>query len=252
MHNQFAAQLFTVREELKRGITPVFKELKEMGWDGVQLSALPAGYDPHEVAKSLQENNLGTAGIHIPLDRLENDLDQVVEEVKLYNTKDIVCPFLPEDVRNQDGYERVKAVLNEVAEKAPEFRISYHNHAFEFDTDMDGKSALEYLLEPTSDNKIFAEIDVFWVKKAGKDPLQFLKPYANRMPIIHLKDMTNDERQTFAEVGTGQIDFPPILNWCKKAGVEWYAVEQDICPGDPLDSLRISLENLKRLTRLLQ
>lgn len=252
MEYKFAAQLFTLREELKRGIAPVFKELKEMGWDGVQLSALPAGYDPVEVAKALQENNLGTAGIHVSIDRLENDLNQVVEEVTLYNTKDIVCPFLPEDVRNQDGYEKIKALLNEVAKKTPEFRISYHNHAFEFDTEIDGKSALEYLLEPTSENKIFAEIDVFWVKKAGKDPLQFLKSYAERMPIIHLKDMTNDERQTFAEVGTGVIDFVPILNWCRSSGVEWYAVEQDICPGDPMDSLQISLKNLNQLTKPLQ
>jgi sugar phosphate isomerase/epimerase len=252
MENKFAAQLFTLREELKRGIAPVFKELKEMGWGGVQLSALPSGYDPVEVAKALQDNKLGTAGIHVSIDRLENDLAQVIEEVSLYNTKDIVCPFLPEDLRNKDGYEKVKTLLNEVAKKAPEFRISYHNHAFEFDTEIDGKSALEYLVEPTDNNKILAEIDVFWVKKGGKDPLEFIQPYANRMPIIHLKDMTNDERQTFAEVGTGVIDFVPILNWCEKSGVEWYAVEQDICPGDPMDSLQISLENLNRLTKEIQ
>ncbi|MEM5595961.1 hypothetical protein AAHB53_05785 [Niallia circulans] len=66
--------------------------------------------------------------------------------------------------------------MNEVAEKTPEFRISYHNHAFEFDTDIDGKSALEYLLEPTSDNKIFAEIDVFWVKRLEKIRCNFLNP----------------------------------------------------------------------------
>jgi sugar phosphate isomerase/epimerase len=252
MRNKFAAQLYTLREELKRGIVPVFKELKKMGWAGVQLSALPPGYDPEEVAAALKENELGTAGIHISIDRLENDLDNLLDEVSLYQTKDIVCPFIPENLRNREGYQKVKTLLNEVAEKAPGYRISYHNHAFEFDTEIEGKSSLEYLLEPTAENKILAEIDVFWVKKGGRDPLQFLQAYAQRMPIIHLKDMTKDERKTFAEVGTGLIDFAPILDWCEKSGVEWYAVEQDICPGNPMDSLQTSLENLKVLAKQFQ
>ena len=252
MINKFAAQLFTVREELKRGIRPVFKELKKMGWAGVQLSALPPGYDPEEVAAALKENNLGTAGIHISIDRLTLDLNSVLDEVSLYQTKDIVCPSLPNDLKNLEGFQKVKTILNEVAAQAPGYHISYHNHAFEFETEIEGKSALEYLLEPTADNKIFAEVDVFWVKKGGKDPVQFIQPYANRMPIIHLKDMTNDERKTFAAVGTGVIEFAPILDWCEKSGVEWYAVEQDVCPGNPFDSLQTSLENLKVLAKQFQ
>jgi len=94
-------------------------------------------------------------------------------------------------------------------------------------------------------------VDVYWVKKGGRDPLSFIQPYANRMPIIHLKDMTNDEKELFAEVGTGQIDFVPILQWGEKSGVEWYAVEQDVCPGNPMDSLKISLENLMKLKELV-
>lgn len=252
MRNKFAAQLYTVRDELKRGIRPIFKELKEMGWAAVQLSALPPGYDPEEVAAALKENNLGTAGIHISIDRLQSDFDSVLDEVSLYQTKDIVCPFLPDHLRNKEGYQKVKMLLNELAVQAPGYRISYHNHAFEFDTEIEGKSALEYLLEPTADNKILAEIDVFWVKKGGRDPLSFLQPYVNRMPIIHLKDMTKDERQTFAEVGTGVIEFAPILDWCEKSGVEWYAVEQDVCPGNPIDSLNTSLKNLQLLAKQLQ
>jgi hypothetical protein len=67
------------------------------------------------------------------------------------------------------------------------------------------------------------------------------------MPIIHLKDMAADGSEAFAEVGTGLIDFVPILEWGEANGIEWYAVEQDVCPGDPMDSLRISLNNLNRL-----
>lgn len=248
MREKFAAQLFTVREELAtKGITAVFRDLKAMGWRGVQISALPQGYDPQEVAEALKETGLGTAGMHISLDRLQKDLDGVLQEADLYGTKDIVVPYLPGNYQNPEGYTEVRNILNEVARKVPDYRISYHNHAFEFETQVNGVSALEFLLEPSEDNLVLAEIDVYWVKKGGQDPLTFIQNYANRMPIIHLKDMTNDERETFAEIGTGKIDFVPILQWCEKSGVEWYAVEQDVCPGNPMDSLQISLENLIKL-----
>jgi len=247
MERKFAAQLYTVREELAKGIKPVLHELKQMGWAGVQISALPAGHDPHEIAAILKETGLGTAGMHISLDRLENDLENVIKEADLYDTKDIVCPYLPQEYWNQEGYTRVKESLNEIARKVPDYRISYHNHAFELETEINGVSALEFILEPSKDNLILAEVDVYWVKKGGRDPLSFIQPYANRMPIIHLKDMTNDDEELFAEVGTGKIDFVPILQWGEKSGVEWYAVEQDVCPGNPMDSLQISLENLRKL-----
>jgi sugar phosphate isomerase/epimerase len=254
MRNKFAAQLYTLREELKKDVPGVFREVKKMGWGGVQISALPSGYDAKEIADVLQETGLGTAGIHIALDRLQNDLDTVLEEAKIWNTRDLVCPSLPKELQNAEGFVKVRNILNEVADKVASqgFRVSYHNHAFEFESEIDGKSGLEYILEPSSENNVLAEVDVFWVKKGGRDPLSFIQPYNNRMPIIHLKDMTNDERQTFAEVGTGTIEFAPILEWGEQSGVEWYAVEQDVCPGNPMDSLQISLDNLNKLALQLQ
>lgn len=248
IESKFAAQLYTVREELKTDFPNVLRELKKMGWAGVQISGLH-GYDPKEIASVLDETGLGTAGMHIPLQRLTDDLEQVLEEARIFHTRDVICPYLPQEYQNAEGYTLVRQRLNEVARKVADqnVRISYHNHNFEFKTFINGKSALEYLLEPSNTNAVLAEIDVYWVKKGGKDPVSFIKPYANRMPIIHLKDMTADERETFAEVGTGSIDFTAILRWGELSGVEWYAVEQDVCSGNPMDSLQISLENLRKL-----
>lgn len=252
MDHKFAAQLYTLREEIKEGIHPLFKALKEMGWAGVQISALPKDYDQHEVALALKENNLQAAGMHISLDRLTNDLEGVLIEADLYGTKDIILPSIPKDLHHDEGFKEIKKRLNEIKNKAPEYRISYHNHAFEFDIDIEGQDGLRYLLDPANDNHILAEIDVYWIKKAGLDPLEYITPYANRMPIIHLKDMTKDERRTFAEVGTGVIDFIPILQWGEANGIEWYAVEQDICERPPLESLEISLRYLQKITEKIK
>ncbi|TVY09459.1 sugar phosphate isomerase/epimerase family protein [Paenibacillus cremeus] len=253
MKHKFAAQLTTVRELVKQDFPGTLRELKAMGWPAVQISRL-WGWDAREIAAVLQETGLQVAGMHVALDRLIDELDKVLEEAVLFNTKDIVLKGLPGKTHNPSDFVSARFLLNELARKlAPQgYRISYHNHDFELQTNIEGKSALEFLLEPTEDNLLLAEIDVYWVKKGGRDTVEFLKPYAHRMPIIHLKDMTNDEAQTFAEIGTGTIDFEPILRWGEQSGIEWYAVEQDKCPGHPMDSMQISLDNLNRLADRIQ
>ncbi len=243
-----AAQLFTVREETKKDFPGVLRELAKMGWNGVQVSGLQ-GYDPEEIAAVMRETGLGAAGLHIGLPRLEKEFEQVVREARLFGTQDVVCPALPPDLRNEAGFREVRERLGALAGRFAEhgLRLSYHNHAFEFETVVDGQSALEFLLDPAGGSMILAEIDVYWIARGGRNPVEFLSAYANRMPLVHLKDMTADERQTFAEVGEGQLDFHGILAQCRRSGVQWYVVEQDQCDGNPMDSLAVSLRNLTRL-----
>ncbi|TBL77864.1 sugar phosphate isomerase/epimerase family protein [Paenibacillus thalictri] len=253
MRERFAVQLYTLRNEIEADFPGVLKQLQTMGWAGVQMR-VPQAYKPAEAARIAKELGIVTAGMHFPIDRLEHDVDGVAAEAELFGTKDIICPYLTEDWRNEEGYRKVKRILTEAAAKLGPagYRISYHNHDFEFYTQVDGASALEYILDPAGGNPILAEIDVYWVKKAGGDPLAFIDRYAGRMPIIHLKDMTADDKRTFAAIGTGSIDFAPILSWCVNSGVEWLVVEQDVCPGDPMESVKISLDNLNKLADRLE
>jgi sugar phosphate isomerase/epimerase len=245
---KFAVQLYTLRDELQRDFPGTLRKLKKMGWSGVQIGALYQN-KAEDIAGLMKELGLRTAGLHVGLDRLRNDLDNVLMEAEVFDTKDLILPYLGENMRTVESYIAVRRFLNDIAAKLKEqgYRISYHNHDFEFFTEIEGKTALEYLLDPSGENEVLAEIDVYWVKKAGWNPLSFIRNYAHRMPIIHLKDMTNDGNQSFAEVGTGLIDFEPILKWGEENGIEWYVVEQDVCPGNPMDSLKISLDNLNKL-----
>lgn len=245
---KFATQLFTLRDELKQDFPMVLRELKKMGWDAVQIDGL-FGYTAEEIAEVLKETGLQTAGMHIGVDRMINDLDNVIKEALLIKSKDIFCHYLEEEQQNVEGYKYVKESLLKVSEKLNPlgFRVGYHNHDFEFKTVVNGKYALDYILEPVGNNFLYPEIDTYWIKKAGLDPLTYIKKYVGRTPYLHLKDMTLDEFEDFAEIGTGQIDFASILKWGKDHEVEWYVVEQDECKGNPFDSLSISLDNLKRM-----
>lgn len=252
MIHKFAAQLYTLRNELEQDFPGVLRELKRMGWHAVQISGL-RGYQPEEISEVLKETGLSVAGMHVSLELINNELPEVLRQAELFSTKDLVVPFLPETLRTELGYRLVKSNLNELARKLKRmgYTLSYHNHDFEFATTVEGKDALSFILEPAEDNDILAEIDVYWVKKTGRDPLTYIQSYGGRMPIIHLKDMTDDEEATFAEIGTGVIDFLPILRWGEANGINWYAVEQDVCKRPPLESLAISLDNLRRMVQQL-
>ncbi|MCG1021686.1 sugar phosphate isomerase/epimerase family protein [Sutcliffiella horikoshii] len=246
MKHKIAAQLYTVRDFLEKDFIGVLKELKDMGFAGVEMAGL-YGHDPKEIAAALNELELSVAGMHVGVDRLRNELPAVLDEAELFGTKHLVMPYVVEEDRTEEYYVSLKAELNELAPvlKKDGYTISYHNHDFEFEKEIDGKVVLEYLLEPSADNLLHAELDVYWVTKAGRDVLDFLSPLAGRVPTLHMKDMAPGEEGSFAEVGTGVIDFEPVLRWGEENGVQWYIIEQDVCPGNPLDSLRVSIGNLK-------
>jgi sugar phosphate isomerase/epimerase len=248
MKDKFAVQLYTLRKECEEDFPGVLRKLKKMGWVGVEMAGLH-GYSAEEVAMVLQETGLGTAGMHVSMERLRHELDAVIKEAELLNTKYLICPSVPHELRNTEGYQQLRAELNVCAKKVQPngYKIGFHNHAFEFETFIHGIDALQYLIEPSMDNAILAEIDVYWVTKAGKDAASFLEPYSRRMPTMHLKDMTADERRTYAEIGAGVIDFDPILTWGERNGVDWYVVEQDICERAPMDCIQLSLMNLHRI-----
>ncbi|KRE55943.1 sugar phosphate isomerase/epimerase family protein [Paenibacillus sp. Soil750] len=250
MKQKFAIQLHTVRKEFEQDCAGVLRELAAMGWAGVQTAQL-YNHDPREIAAVLVETGLRVAGMHVDYEQLNNQLDIVISEAEMFNTRDLICPALPPRLRNEQGFREARSVLNEIAHKGKEkgLRIHYHNHAYEFETLIDGGSALSYMCDTTDGSDIYAEPDVYWVKKSGIDPLYFIQQYPNRIPYIHLKDMTPGDNSEFTEIGTGIIDFKPILIWGEKHGIEWYVVEQDQCKGSAMDSVAVSYTQLVRLSR---
>ncbi|MCC2684252.1 MAG: sugar phosphate isomerase/epimerase, partial [Paenibacillaceae bacterium] len=104
----------------------------------------------------------------------------------------------------------------------------YYNHNWEFER-FDGKYVIELLMEETDPEWVKFEPDVYWIKRGGEDPAEFLRKLAGRCPLVHIKDMEPGEEQFFAEIGEGIIDFHQVADRAKEAGAEWLVVEQDRC-----------------------
>ncbi len=89
-----------------------------------------------------------------------------------------------------------------------------------------------------------SELDVYWVKKGGADPVAYINKLAGRAPLLHIKDMTADASQAFEIVGDGIIDFDAVFAAGDANGVDWYIVEQDLCPKGEVESARKSYQNI--------
>jgi sugar phosphate isomerase/epimerase len=130
--------------------------------------------------------------------------------------------------------------------KAAGIRFGCHNHDHEFRRIGPGRRTLyDILIEAGADFTL--EIDVYWADHAGINPVRLFERCAGRVPVIHLKDkeVVAGEGPVMAAIGEGNLDWEGILPACQAAGVEVYAVEQDICRRDPFDCLRSSYEFLK-------
>ncbi|MFO7534268.1 MAG: sugar phosphate isomerase/epimerase [Kiritimatiellia bacterium] len=239
-------QLYTVRQSLDLDFKGTLKQLAEMGYKGVEFAGNYGNMEPAELAAFLKELGLKCCGQHVSA----NDIGNPEHKVYAY-AKALRCPYLTTSgahlvEKDWAGTIEVYRKCGATA-KSKGCMFTYHNHAQEFKT-FDGVYAEDMLLQKTDPTEVFAELDTFWIRKGGPDPVAYIAQYAGRVPQIHLKDM-NPLTCVFTEVGNGLMDLKAIFKIGKKVGAKWVIVEQDTCPGPELESARTSITNLK-LARL--
>lgn len=238
-------QMYTVRDDAQRDLAGTLATVAALGYAGVELAGY-AGKTAEEYKALLDANGLRAIGAHVGVDQVTGKIEQTIAEAKLFGYDYVIVPWIGKPyTESLDGYRTLGAELSAVAAEyaAAGLTLCYHNHAFEFELSEAGKTGLDVLFEAAP--SVQAELDTFWVKKGGKDIPEYLSRLSGQVPLVHLKDM--DAEGGFAPVGTGTVDYPALFAAAEAAGVKFYMVEQDSCqaPLTPLESIRISIENLK-------
>jgi len=238
-------QLYTVRSLMKDDFEGTIAKVSQLGYTEVEF----AGYydrKPSDVRKLLDELELSAPATHIGLKMLQENLDEVIETSATIGHKFIVCPWLSKNQRTLENYKALPEFFNSVGEacKKAGMRFAYHNHAFEFET-IDGQVPYDILLSETDPDLMDMEIDLFWIRNAGKNPLDYFARYPGRFKLCHVKDMKSSGEMT--SVGKGDIDFATIFAKSEQAGLDHFFVEHDR-PDDPLESISDSIGHLKNLT----
>lgn len=246
-----ALQLYSVRDELEKDFVGTLRKTKELGYDGVEFAGL-YGHKPAEVRDVLSQIGLIPISAHVPFLDLVADPEKVVGEYAEIGCKYIVIPYLLPEYR--PGEEKFSEVISgaqaigEAAKKAGMILL-YHNHDFEFKK-IGGLFALDVLYNKVPSDLLKTQIDTCWVNVAGVDPSDYIRKYAGRSPVVHLKDFVmqgkkpeklyeligiEDEKKDektedsfdYRPMGLGVQNFTEILKACKDAGVLWVVVEQD-------------------------
>ena len=250
--------LYTVRDAMKDA-RATLEKVAQAGYVNVES----AGYDngkfynlsPADFKSLLDDMKLKPISAHQSSVTFDN-VDQQIADLKTAGFQYFVVPIPPMGLfvheggrmAMKGGAKNLAQILDKLGEKcaAAGLQLLYHNHDFEFMKDADGIVPIEYLLENCNPKYVNFQMDLYWVTKAGADPVAYFKRYPGRFKIWHVKDM--DEQGRFAPVGNGKIDFKRILDNKQLSGMQYYFVEQDACFNEtPIEAIVISHKGLEKI-----
>ncbi len=265
-------QLYSVRDDMAKDFKGTLQKVKEMGYDGVEFAGL---FDntPEQVKAMCAEIGLNPISAHVPLADMLADVDKVIADYKAIGCQYIVIPYVTEERRpNGDKFMQMIEEIRTIGQKAKDagLVLLYHNHDFEFTKLPSGEYGLDYMYGAVSADLLQTELDQCWVKYSGLDPVEYLKKYTDRSPVVHLKDFYTSGKQEgdpyaliglnegekkentafeFRPLGHGVQDVPAIIKAAKAANSKWLIVEQDqpSMGKTPMECVATSMEYLNKI-----
>ncbi len=244
-----AIQIYSIREEAEKDFAGTIKQIKAMGYDGVELAGL-YGMVPERIAEILKENNLRAISAHVPYEVLRDDLQGTINAYKTIGCEYLIIPATAVENRYGgasypdfiEGMKKIAAACNENG-----LKLLYHNHDFEFSKTPSGEYALDVLYQDLSSEELQAELDTCWVEAAGESAVTYLNKYKGRCPVIHLKDYKRKDGVWFMPLGQGIIDIDSVYKTAVSNGAKWIVIEQDNhCTGSPMSNMETSLAYVKK------
>lgn len=250
--------LYTVRDSMATDPRATLQAVADAGYAYVEAANYEDGkfygMAPAEFKSFLGTLGLSAKSAHMGMVTMEN-ADQLIADTKAAGIEYFVIPVPPMGMFtfNRETMTmgmkgtpaEIAGILDTLGEKckAAGITLLYHNHDFEFKPMEDGTVLIDYLLENCNPEFVNFQMDLFWVTKAGADPLAYFEKYPGRFKAWHVKDMNAEGN--FAPVGTGNIDFKRILAAKDQSGMLYYLVEQDATFGlPPLEAINISHQGL--------
>lgn len=246
--SKIGLQLYTVRRDLERDFEGTLRLIAALGIDEVEFAG-NFGQKPERIKNLLENFKLVATSAHVSIDALRKDLPKTIAEAQIIGHKYLVLGYLPAEKRKSlDDYKKLAELLNKTGEECRRagLQFAYHNHDFEF-ARMENQIPYDLILKETDAQNVKMELDLYWITKAGFDPISYFGKHPKRFPLVHVKDSDATPKKFFTEVGRGTIDFKKIFAKAKVAGIKHYFIEQDETPAAPLVSVETSLKYLRNL-----
>ncbi len=241
MPRPIAVQLYSVREALAQDFEGTVRQIAAFGYKGVEPAGFP-GTTPQAAADLFKSLGLAVPSAHSPLPLGEHQAE-VLETMRVLGCTYLVCPHIPPDeYKTVESTLKVCERLNEAnaVARAAGLTLVYHNHWWEYEPlgDTYPYKLMVEQLDPT----IGFEIDTYWVKAAGLDPVAVITELGARVPLLHIKDGSTVKTDSMVAVGDGVMDIAGVIGAGSSA--EWLIVELDRCATDMLQAVEKSYQYL--------
>lgn len=254
LKGRLGLQLYTLRESIfkdPKGVVQKvagygYKELETFSYNDGKVFGMPFS----DFGSFVKDLGMKIVSGHYGLNQATGGAwEKAMSDAKAIDQKYMVVPYLDESVRRSiDDYKKICEQLNKAGEACNKYglRFGYHNHAFEFER-IGGQKPFDVMLAELDPELVGIELDIYWVVRAGEDPLKYFEEYPGRFEQWHVKDMHKRRPDENADVGTGSIDYKRIFAQAKKSGMKHWYVEQESYPAEPMESVARSAQFLKKL-----
>jgi sugar phosphate isomerase/epimerase len=251
----FGLQLYTVRKDIQADTPGVLATVRKIGYRSVETFAAQYSRPAKELRQMISDADLLLPSTHFGY----ADLGQKFDYAKELGAKYIVVGAPPfQKANSADAFKEFAAQYNQWGQEAVKYGLEFgfHNHNIEFQS-FDGVTGLEILMKETDPKLVKWQMDCYWVTQAGEDPLAMIHKYGKRLQTLHFKDRKPKVPISakagapahFTEVGTGTIDFKAIWAAASAFHIPYFFVEQDQTEIPPLESIKVSYDNLERILK---
>lgn len=218
------------------------RELEDENWKDILQKTTEMGYTEIETGNYLGDSpqsflefckDIGLKPI-AGGGSFSRDMDEVNRSLDRLNSIEVqfavmYWPWFGGAPLSGDNCKESAELLNIIGEvcRSRGMTLCWHNHDLEFFVTQESIVPFDYLMENTDKDLVKCELDIYWTKKGGADPLHILRKYRGRYPLIHVKDMAPGLEQDFACPGSGIINFQEVLSETVSQNIRHYFVEKD-------------------------
>ena len=258
-------QMISVKDLTPNDIIGVLKEVADVGYEGVEFARGFFGKTAEEIKAACDEYGLIPVSDHVFIELMREDIDTVVRNSKVLSLPYIAFPGPGMNTHHAPEPE-IRALIADIRRLAETFKENgiqciLHSPMELYERDEKGEVLFDRILREIPAELLQARIDTAWALVGGMDPADYIRKYAGRCDVVHIKDFQppiptqevmaerRDEAYKLdANVGEGVQDVPRIIEACKESGVKWIIVEhmEKEHYEDSIAAVAVSLKNIRK------
>lgn len=230
-----SVQLYSVREQAGKNFPQTLKQIADIGYSSVEFAGLH-NHTPKEIAKLMGDLGMTASSAHVGMPTQEN-IQQLVDEAKALGYQYLITGFGPDDMKTYDDVRRCadKFIAGCNLVEPHGLALGMHNHWWEFDRKFQDRTPYEIIM--MNARTLVSELDIYWSTKGGADTAAVVRDWANRIPLLHVKDGDLGEKIVHKAVGEGKVPIEKIVKSADELVLKYLVVELDACETDMMEAV---------------